>query len=87
MAAVSTIIFSFTGTPYFFTIFAEMRVKKDYFKSMYLLTSRTTALIIGAATMVSQLFTTWSAIAAPSVLGKAAIASIVWKKDAISDGL
>ncbi|KAF7195545.1 N amino acid transport system protein [Pseudocercospora fuligena] len=36
MAAVSTIIFSFTGTPYFFTIFAEMRVKKDYFKSMYL---------------------------------------------------
>ncbi|EME88390.1 uncharacterized protein MYCFIDRAFT_76214 [Pseudocercospora fijiensis CIRAD86] len=36
MAAVSTIIFSFTGTPYFFTIFAEMKVKKDYFKSMYL---------------------------------------------------
>lgn len=35
MAAVSTIVFSFTGTPYFFPIVNEMKDPKEYFRSMY----------------------------------------------------
>lgn len=35
MYAVSTILFAFTGTPYFFSIISEMREPKQYFKAMY----------------------------------------------------
>lgn len=36
MSAISSIIFSFSGTAAFFPIAAEMRDQKHYFKAMYL---------------------------------------------------
>lgn len=36
MASISTIVFAFTGTPYFFPIISEMKEPKKYFRAMYL---------------------------------------------------
>lgn len=36
MSSVSTIIFAFTGTPYFFPYISEMKDSQDYFKAVYL---------------------------------------------------
>lgn len=49
MSGVSSIIFAFTGTPYFFPIVSEMRDPKRYFRSMYVCQSVTTTvyLVIG----------------------------------------
>ncbi|KAF2148584.1 transmembrane amino acid transporter [Myriangium duriaei CBS 260.36] len=35
MSSISTIIFAFTGTPYFIPIISEMKNPRDYFKSLY----------------------------------------------------
>lgn len=49
MSAISTVIFAFSGTPYFFPIISEMKKPEDCFKAMFMCQGVVTAvyLIIG----------------------------------------
>lgn len=52
MSAVASIVFAYTGTPYFFNILTEMKEQGDYKKAMYLCQSVVTSIYLIVGIMV-----------------------------------